>query len=72
VAAVRVTPYASTDEWAVAEVLLHPAQDLARRAPWDEWLDPNLDWAGRRRALAADPRRYREDWFYRSLLAARH
>lgn len=70
VSALRVTPYASTDEWAVAEVLLHPAPD--GHASWTEWLDPNLDWAQRRRALAADPRRDREDWYYRSLLAARH
>ena len=72
VAALRITPYASTDAWAVGEVLLHPATDPARRAPWDEWLSPNLDWPDRKRALVAQPRRDREDWYWRLLLAARH
>lgn len=72
VAALRISPYASTEVWALAEVLLHPAEDPARRVPWDEWLDPSLTWDGRRRALAANPRREREDWYYRVLLAERH
>lgn len=72
VAAVRIHPYASDEAWQVAEVLLHPAEDPARRAPWDEWLDPNLGWAERKHALAAQPRRDREDWYWRALLAARN
>jgi 4-amino-4-deoxy-L-arabinose transferase-like glycosyltransferase len=72
VAALRIHPYASDEAWQVAEILLHPAQDPARRAPWDEWLDPNLDWAGRREALATQPRPDREDWYWRALLAARN
>jgi len=69
VAAVRIRPVASTDPWAVGEVLLHRAGD--RPAPWDEWLDPGLTWAGRRAALEKSPRRDREDWYYRLLLASR-
>jgi hypothetical protein len=72
VAALRITPYVSSDPWGLAEVLLHPAEDPVRRRAWDEWLDPNLDWAARARALAAHPRPDREDWYYRMLLAARH
>jgi hypothetical protein len=71
VAAVRVTPVASGDAWGVGEILLHPARDPARRAPWDEWLDPNLTWAERRRALLASPRPDRADWYSRLLLCAR-
>lgn len=71
VKAVRVSPVASTDDWVLAEVLLHAAEDPAERRPWDEWLDPGLDWGARREALAGRPRRDREDWFYRSLLVAR-
>jgi hypothetical protein len=72
VAAVRVRPVASGDEWGLGEILLHPAEDPARRAPWDEWLDPNLTWAERRRALLSWPRPDRADWYSRLLLAARH
>lgn len=72
VAAVRISPYASDDAWQVAEVLLHPAEAKASRAPWDEWLDPGLGWSARRRALAARPLPEREDWYWRSLLAARN
>jgi 4-amino-4-deoxy-L-arabinose transferase-like glycosyltransferase len=72
IAAIRIAPYLSTEPWALAEVLLHPAEDPARRVPWDEWLDPGLDWKARRRALAANPRRDREDWYSRFLLAQRH
>jgi hypothetical protein len=71
VAAVRITPVASTDPWAIGEILLHPAADRAERRPWDEWLDPNLGWHERREALAAKPLRDREDWYSRTLLAAR-
>jgi len=56
----------------LAEVLLHPAEAPERRRAWDEWLDPNLGWPARARALAAHPRSDREDWYYRMLLAARH
>ncbi|MFI5183439.1 MAG: hypothetical protein ACHQNV_03495 [Vicinamibacteria bacterium] len=71
VAAIRLSPYASTEPWSIGEVLLHPAEDRAARRPWDEWLDPGLNWSGRRKALAANPRRDREDWYYRALLAQR-
>jgi hypothetical protein len=71
VAALRITPYASADPWTLGELLLHPAEDPARRVPWDEWLTPRLDWAGRKRALAEKPRPDREDWYWRVLLAAR-
>jgi hypothetical protein len=72
VAALRVRPVASGDAWGLAEILLHPAEEPARRAPWDEWLDPNLTWAERRRALLGSPRPDRADWYARVLLAARH
>jgi hypothetical protein len=71
VAALRIAPVASDEPWAVAEILLHPATARAERRPWDEWLDPNLGWAERRAALAAQPLRDREDWYSRTLLAAR-
>jgi hypothetical protein len=71
VAAVRISPVASTDPWAVGEVLLHRSDDPRRGLPWDEWLDPGLGWAERKRALVARPRRDREDWYYRLLLASR-
>jgi hypothetical protein len=71
VSAVRVSPYASDDAWQLAEVLLHPAEDPAARAPWDEWLDPSLGWPARRQALSARPLRDREDWYWRLLLATR-
>lgn len=71
VAALRITPIASGDPWALGELLLHPSVDAALRRPWDEWLDPGLSWAGRRRALSSRPRRDREDWYYRSMLAQR-
>ena len=72
VAAVRVQPVLSDDPWTLSEVLLHPAQPAAARAPWDEWLDPHLRWRQRWQALVAQPRRDREDWYYRWMLAARH
>ena len=71
VAALRVSPVASGDEWGLGEILLHPVSDPARRGPWDEWLDPNLDWAQRRAALSSAPRRDRADWYARVLLASR-
>jgi hypothetical protein len=71
VSAVRVVPVASEDAYTLSEVLLHPARTPAERVPWDEWLDPNLTWDERRRALEVKPRRDREDWYYRSGLAAR-
>ena len=72
VTAIRVTPVASGDAWALGEILLHPAEDPARRAPWDEWLDPGSTWAERRRALVSSPRPERADWYSRLLLAMRH
>ena len=71
VAAVRVQPVLSDDPWTLSEVLLHPAQPAAARAPWDEWLDPSLTWAERRRALLSSPRPDRADWYSRLLLAMR-
>ncbi|HSB60764.1 MAG TPA: hypothetical protein VLI67_03530 [Vicinamibacteria bacterium] len=72
VSALRIVPYASSDPWGLGELLLHPAQDPARRRPWDEWLTPRLDWTSRKRVLLAQPRREREDWYWRLLLAGRH
>jgi hypothetical protein len=71
VAAIRIRPVDSSDAWAVGEVLLHRAGDAGRGLPWDEWMDPGLAWTERRRALLAAPRRDREDWYYRLLLASR-
>lgn len=67
VRAIRITPVASGDPWTLAEVLLHPA---GASRPWDEWLDPRLDWPARRAALEAG-RRPRADWYARWLLATR-
>jgi hypothetical protein len=69
VSALRITPVQSAEAWRLGEVLLHVAPG---RDPWDEWLPPSLDWEGRRRALVEQPRRGREDWYSRVLLAARH
>jgi hypothetical protein len=68
---VKVSPVASADDWVLAEVLLHGAEEPAERRRWDEWLDPGLDWRARREALAGRPLPDREDWFYRSLLVGR-
>ncbi len=70
VAAVRITPVASSDAWALAEVLLHPAGSV--RFAWPDALDPSLDWPERRQRLLADPQPHREDWLYRRLLSERH
>ena len=72
VGAIRLTPVASGDAWALAEVLLHPARGTTARFPWDDALDPDLGWRERRRFLVANPRPDREDWYYRRLLAERH
>jgi hypothetical protein len=72
VSIIRITPFESTDAWGLGEVLLHPARPPIERRPWDEWLDPNLSWTERRHALARQPRRDREDWYWRVLLSARH
>ena len=72
VRAIRLTPVASGDAWALAEVLLHPARGATARFPWDDALDPDLTWRERRRFLVANPRPDREDWYYRRLLAQRH
>lgn len=68
VAAVRITPVASTDPWSLGELLLHPPGPATA---WDEWLPPHLDWPERRRRLGERPRPDREDWYYRWLLAQR-
>ena len=71
VVAVRIEPVDSTDPWALGDLLVHrPAQGRLRA--WDEWLDPGLGWSERRAALLKNPRRDREDWYYRLLLASRH
>lgn len=72
VSALRITPRSPSRTWAVGEILLHPSERRDQLAPWEDWLDPALSWAERRRALAAQPRRDREDWYYRTLLASRH
>lgn len=69
VAVVRLRPVDSAEPWALGELLLHPAGRETR--PWEEWLDPGLDWEGRRAALRARPLPGREDWHYRSRLASR-
>lgn len=71
VATVRVRPVASDEPWTLGELLLHPAQPPHAPAGWEEWLDPRLDWDGRRRALNARPLRERADWYTRLLLATR-
>jgi 4-amino-4-deoxy-L-arabinose transferase-like glycosyltransferase len=71
VAAIRLSPYASTEPWSIGEILVHPAEEPAERPAWDEWLDPGLSWAERRTSLAAKPRPDREDWYIRMLLSAR-
>lgn len=71
VAALRITPYASQEAWAIGEVMLHPATEANRRAPWNEWIDPNLSWPDRARVLAEQPHVDREDWYWRMLLADR-
>jgi len=71
VAAIRIEPVQSTDAWSLSEVLLHPAGRAGAAAGWDEWLDPHLSWPERRRALESHPRRDREDWYYRWMLARR-
>jgi hypothetical protein len=70
VAAIRVVPVASGDPWSLGELLLHPATE--GEAPWDEWLDSDLGWDARWKALQADRRTAREDWHWRVLLASRH
>ena len=72
VSAIRISPYASTEPWGLAEMLLHPTEKMERRGPWGEWLDPGLSWARRRKALAATPLKDREDWYYRVLVADRN
>jgi hypothetical protein len=72
VAALRLAPVDSADAWAIAEILLHPAEAPETRRPWDEWLDPNLSWRERRLALEGRPLPGRADWYYRLLVASRH
>jgi hypothetical protein len=69
VSALRIVPHVSSDPWRLGEVLVHT--EPGRRA-WDEWLSPDLDWPARRRALLAEPRMDREDWYTRLLLASWH
>lgn len=71
VAAIRITPIGSSQAWAIGEILLHHTAEGGQSGEWDEWLAPDLTWPERRRALADSPRRDREDWYYRSLLAER-
>jgi hypothetical protein len=61
---------ASGDAWALGELLLHPSDTLAG-VPWDDGLDPRLDWEGRRRALLAQPEPARAEWYSRLTLALR-
>lgn len=68
VRAIRVSPVATTDEWSLAEVLVHPA---GRPGNWADWLGPDLDWTERRKALDAAPRPDRVDWYTRWVLARR-
>jgi hypothetical protein len=72
VAAIRIVPIDSGDPWSLGELLLHPASSTSDTPAWDEWLDPDLPWAARWSALAADRRTDREDWHWRVLLASRH
>ncbi|HEX6737317.1 MAG TPA: glycosyltransferase family 39 protein [Vicinamibacteria bacterium] len=72
VAAVRITPVASGDPWALGDLLLHPALPPGARPPWDEWLDPSLGWRERWQALESAPRPERADWYARRQIAARH
>ncbi len=72
VAAVRITPYVSSDPWTLGELLVHPARPAGERAPWSEWLDPHLGWPARALSLARDPKPDREDWYWRVLLASRY
>ena len=69
VAAVRITPVASTDAWALGEVLLHPPGP--RRSGLGRMAGPAPGLGARRRVLQEQPRREREDWYYRWLLAHR-
>lgn len=69
VAAVRIAPVGSDEAWGLAELLAHPA--ASRDQDWSEWLDPNLGWDERVRALEARPLPGRADWYYRVSLAKR-
>jgi hypothetical protein len=69
VSALRIVPHVSSDPWRLGEVLVHAAPG---RQAWDEWLSPDLDWPARRRALFGEPRKDREDWYSRLLLASWH
>ena len=69
-AAVRITPVDSDAVWGLAELLLHPADPERVRDDWGEWLDPNLGWDARVKALEANPLG-RADWYYRVALAKR-
>ncbi len=68
VRAVRVRPYATTDGWSLAEVLLHVPHEPGA---WRDWMAPDLGWPERRARLDAEPRRDRVDWYSRRLLARR-
>jgi hypothetical protein len=69
VSVLRIVPHVSSDPWRLAEVLVHTASG---RHAWDEWLSPDLDWPGRRRALREQPLPDREDWYSRLAIAAHH
>ena len=42
-----------------------PGAPASARAPWDEWLDPDLSWRERAASSTASPGRDREDWYWR-------
>jgi len=71
VAAVRIAPVGSDEAWSLAELLAHPAGRGPLGDDWGEWLDPNLGWDERVRALQASPLPARADWYYRLALARR-
>jgi hypothetical protein len=71
VRALRLEPQQGTGDWALAEILLHPATPPAEREPWAEWLPPAADAASRAAALTANPRPDRADYWSRLLLARR-
>jgi hypothetical protein len=68
VSALRIVPAPPQGSWALAELLLH---SRSTDAPWDDWLNEDLSWEERRRALKDRRRLDRADWYFRSLLVER-
>jgi 4-amino-4-deoxy-L-arabinose transferase-like glycosyltransferase len=68
IVAIRVTPLGAPEPWAVGEILMHLA---GAGGAWSEWIEPEGPSRGLARELEAAPRRDREDWYYRSLVASR-